>query len=69
MRTHGYQGSRDSSMNLRALTLEQLEKRVKEKAREIEGARKEMEKAEKALSKKGKDLGRWRESVFKAVPV
>ncbi|KAK6374327.1 transcriptional repressor general negative regulator of transcription subunit 4 [Lithohypha guttulata] len=65
---HPYtQGSRDSSINLRAMTAEQLDKRAREKAREIEASRKEMEKAEKMLNKKSKDAGKWRDGVFKLV--
>ncbi len=58
-------GNRDSMINLRAMDIEQLEKRVKEKAKEIETARKEAEKAEKVLAKKSKDAGRWRDGVLK----
>ena len=52
-------------VNLRAMDTEQLEKRVKEKAREIEAARKEADKAEKLLAKKSKDAGRWRDGVLR----
>lgn len=61
------EGAKDGTLNLRTLSVEQLEKRLKEKAREVENSRKEMEKAEKQLNKKVKDAGRWRESLFKAV--
>lgn len=52
-------------VNLRNMAQEQLERRVKEKQRELESSRREAEKAEKALNKKNKDAARWRESVFK----
>ncbi|KIX03697.1 uncharacterized protein Z518_07250 [Rhinocladiella mackenziei CBS 650.93] len=52
--------------NLRALDSETLQKRVQEKQRELEQARKEMDKIEKLWTKKSKDIGRWREGLTKA---
>lgn len=63
MRHPQTQGNR--IVNLRAMDAEQLEKRVKEKAREIEAARKDADKAEKLLAKKSKDAGRWRDGVLR----
>ena len=65
MRHPHTQGNRDSLVNLRAMDIEQLEKRVKEKAREIETARKDAEKAEKMVAKKSKDAGRWRDGILR----
>lgn len=61
-------GARDhlTGVNFRNMPQEALEKRVRDKQRELESSRREAEKAEKALNKKTKDAARWRESVFKA---
>lgn len=58
--------SHNHPINLRALESEVLVKRVTEKQKELEGARKEMEKVEKLWNKKSKDIGRWREGLVKA---
>ena len=52
-------------INLRALEGDLLTRRVAEKQKELEAARKEMEKAEKLWNKKSKDIGRWREGLVK----
>ncbi|KIW59592.1 hypothetical protein, variant 2 [Exophiala xenobiotica] len=53
------------NVNLRALESDVLQKRVVEKQKELEQARKEMEKIEKLWTKKTKDIGRWREGLVK----
>jgi hypothetical protein len=53
------------NVNLRALESDVLQKRVVEKQKELEQARKEMEKIEKLWTKKSKDIGRWREGLVK----
>ena len=64
MAQHGR--SHNHPINLRALDSEVLTKRVAEKQKELEAARKEMEKVEKLWNKKSKDIGRWREGLAKA---
>ncbi|KIV92163.1 hypothetical protein PV10_06624 [Exophiala mesophila] len=64
MGNHGR--SHNHPINLRALDSEVLTKRVAEKQKELEAARKEMEKVEKLWNKKSKDIGRWREGLAKA---
>lgn len=56
-------GNADTNVNLRALDTESLQRRVAEKQKELEAARKEMEKIEKMWNKKSKDINRWREGL------
>lgn len=56
-------------VNLRAMNEDDLAKRAKEKQKEMDTARKESERLEKLMTKKAKDLGRWRESIFRGVAV
>ncbi|KAK5946140.1 transcriptional repressor general negative regulator of transcription subunit 4 [Knufia obscura] len=58
------QGVVNGNVNLRGMDVEQLERRVKEKAREVESSRKEVERVEKMVGRKGKDVGRWRGVVL-----
>jgi len=53
----------DNYIILRALDTEGLQKRVAEKQKELEQARKEMDKVEKLWTRKSKDVGRWREGL------
>lgn len=57
--------SQSLNVNLRALDMDALQKRVAEKQKESEQTRKEMEKIEKLWNKKSKDIGRWREGLVK----
>ncbi|EXJ93172.1 hypothetical protein A1O3_01729 [Capronia epimyces CBS 606.96] len=57
--------TKHATVNLRAMDIESLQKRVAEKQKELEQSRKEMEKIEKLWTKKSKDIGRWREGLAK----
>lgn len=66
---HGH-GSQDGPrVNLRAMSEEELSRRVKEKQKEMESARREAERIEKLMGRKGKELGRWRGETFKGATV
>lgn len=66
---HGHEAAAQEGVrvNLRAMNEEELSRRVKEKQREMENARRESERLEKMMAKKGKDLGRWREGMFRGL--
>ncbi|MBA7490656.1 hypothetical protein ES702_01197 [subsurface metagenome] len=68
---HGHEAVAQESVrvNLRAMNDEELGRRVKEKQREIENARRETERLEKTMAKKGKELGRWRDGMFRGLAV
>ena len=48
---------------LRSMEIEQLEKTIKERGREVEASRKEIEKVDKQLNKKNKDMAKTREHL------
>lgn len=59
----------NTRVNLRAMTEEELGRKVKEKQKEIESSRREVEKLEKLMTRKGKELNKWREGIFKGIGV
>ncbi|RMZ91301.1 hypothetical protein DV736_g1450, partial [Chaetothyriales sp. CBS 134916] len=50
-------------INLRALDADALTKRVTEKQKELEAARKEMDKIERSWNKKGREWAKWRDAT------
>ncbi|RMZ83182.1 hypothetical protein DV738_g1361, partial [Chaetothyriales sp. CBS 135597] len=52
-------------VNLRALDAESLAKRVADKQKELEAARKEMDKIERTWNKKAREWAKWREATLR----
>lgn len=59
-------GGVGKSVNLRAMDVDALHKRIQEKQKEVDISRKEAEKAEKTMNKKIKEFLKWKESMLKA---
>lgn len=62
---HGTNLARERKVNLRGMSVEELQKRLAETQREFEASRKEVERLDKGFGKRGKETSKWRDSLFK----
>ena len=59
--------ARERMVNLRAMSVSELQARLIETAREVEASKKEMDRMDKIMAKRSKELSKWREANLKGI--